>query len=346
MAAPKKIQYFIFSVLVLLLLIYSMDRLNGVPHASNSIGLMKSKQWVSDTRNTLRYSPKEVVVLGNSMVGWGFDELLFSQLSNHPTISIWRKGTASAWFYMALKNLILANGKPRNIVIIFRDNVLTRPEQSVWGQVKNDIDALVQSDSALLDELAYLNHKNANYYFSNYVPLYAERSLWSDKVKFMIEEYVSRDLLEIELSELILSLNNLFTFDGIKYREIANQSYYSSTLLEPENLRFSENIKTSFLPHIVQLCKRHEVNLITVRIQRLVDLEKLRDTKLIDQYIEDFSDYAEQEGFVFIDSTGKGWLQRDHYATNDHLIASGKQRFTRVIFRELQTRNLLESSRQ
>lgn len=345
MAAHKKIQYFIFSVLVILLLIYSKDQSNGVSHDSNSLGVIKSKQWVTNTRNTLQSSPAEVVVLGNSMVGYGFDDLLFSRLSNHSTISIWRKGTASAWYYMALKNLILSNSKPRNVVIIFRDNVLTRPDLRVWGQFKNDIDALVQSDSALLDELAYLNHKNTNYYLTNYVPLYAERWLWSDKIKFMIEEYVSRDLLGIETSGLISSLNNLFTFDGIKYREIGNQSYYSSTLLEPENLRFSENLITSFLPHIVQLCKRQEVNLITIRIQRLVDLEKLRDTKLIDQYIMDFADYAEQEGFVFIDSTDKDWLQSSHYATNDHLTASGKQQFTSEIFRELLERNLLESSR-
>ena len=67
---------------------------------------MKSKQWVTDTRNTLQSSPPEVVVLGNSMVGYGFDDLLFGRLSNSPTISIWREGAASAWYYMALKNLI------------------------------------------------------------------------------------------------------------------------------------------------------------------------------------------------------------------------------------------------
>ena len=59
----------------------------------------------------------------------------------------------------------------------------------------------------------------------------------------------------------------------------------------------------------------------------------------------DFADYAEQEGFVFIDSTDKDWLQHEAYATNDHLTASGKQQFTSEIFRELLERNLLESSR-
>lgn len=331
----QKIQLSIIATFAILLLIFSADYLGDVAHDIDSPRLQESRQWVSQTRNKLANSATEVVVVGNSMAGYGFDETLFSQISGKSTINVWRKGTASAWFYLAIKNLVLTENKPRNLVIIFRDNILTRPNLRTWGRFKPDIDALVDRDASLLDELAYLNHKNTQYYLSNYLPLFKDRSLWADMVKFSIEGFVSQHLLGIEVGQLISSLNQLFTSNGILYREAGNQSYYSSTLLQPENLRFAENLESSFLPHIVALCKQHQVELTIVRIQRLVDEEKLRATGLLENYIGELGEYAENEGFRFIDFTDKDWLQRKHYTSNDHLNTAGKQQFTREIYRQL-----------
>ena len=331
----QKIQLAIIATFAILLLIFSADYLGGVEHDIDSPGLQESRKWVSQTRNKLANSAAEVVVVGNSMAGYGFDETLFSQISGESTINVWRKGTASAWFYLAIKNLVLTENKPRNLVIIFRDNILTRPNLRTWGRFKYDIDALVDRDASLLDELAYLNHKNSQYYLSNYLPLFKDRSLWADMVKFSIEGFVSQHLLGIEVGQLISSLNQLFTFNGILYREAGNQSYYSSTHLQPENLRFAENLESSFLPHIVALCKQHQVELTIIRIQRLVDEEKMRATGLLENYIGGLGEYAENEGFRFIDFTGKDWLQRKHYTSNDHLNTAGKQQFTREIYRQL-----------
>ena len=331
----QKIQLSIIAAFAILLLIFSADYRGGVAHDIDSPRLQESRQWVTQTRNKLANSPAEVVVVGNSMAGYGFDETLFSQISGESTINVWRKGTASAWFYLAIKNLVLTENKPRSLIIIFRDNTLTRPNLRTWGRFKHDIDALVDRDASLLDELAYLNHKNTQYYLSNYLPLFKDRSLWADTVKFSIEGFVSQHLLGIEVGQLISSLNQLFTVNGILYREAGNQSYYSSTRLQPENLRFAENLESSFLPHIVALCKQHQVELTIIRIQRLVDEEKLRDTGLLENYIGELGEYAENEGFRFIDSTGKDWLQRKHYTPNDHLNAAGKQQFTREIYRQL-----------
>ena len=76
-------------------------------------------------------------------------------------------------------------------------------------------------------------------------------------------------------------------------------------------------------------------SLTIIRIQRLVDEEKLRDTDLLENYIGELGEYAENEGFRFIDFTGEDWLQRKHYTPNDHLKSAGKQQFTREIYRQL-----------
>ncbi|MFT7675814.1 MAG: hypothetical protein ACI845_004241 [Gammaproteobacteria bacterium] len=331
----QKIQLFVIVTFAILLLIFSADYLGGVEHNIDSPGLQESRQWVLQTRSKLANSNAKIVVVGNSMAGYGFDETLFSQISGKSTINVWRKGSASAWFYLAIKNLVLIEKNPRNLVIIFRDNILTRPNLRTWGRFKHDIDALIDHDASLLDELAYLNHKNTQYYLSSYLPLFKDRSLWSDKVKFSIESFVSQNLLGIEVGQLISSLNQLFTFNGILYREAGIQSYYSSTQLQPENLRFAENLERSFLPHIVALCKQHRVKLTIIRLQRLVDEEKLRDTGLLENYIDELSEYAKNEGFRLIDFTDKNWLQRNHYSSNDHLNTAGKEQFTREIYRQL-----------
>jgi hypothetical protein len=328
-------QLSIIAAFAILLLIFTADYMGGVEHNIDSPGLQESRRWVSQTRNKIAHSAAEVIVVGNSMAGYGFDEILFSQVSGQSTTNVWRKGSASAWFYLAIKNLILTEHKPQKLVIIFRYNILTHPNLRTWGRFKHDIDALVDKDTSLLDELAYLNHKNTQYYFTKYLPLYRDRSLWADRVKFSIEDFVSQHLLGIGVGQLISSLNQLFTLNRILYREAGNQSYYSSTRLHPDNLRFKENLKSSFLPHIVALCKQHQVELTIIRIQRLVDLEKLRDTGLLETYIADLGDYAETEGVRFIDFTDRNWLQRSHYSSNDHLNSAGKQQFTREIYRQL-----------
>ncbi len=345
MPAHRKIQALVIGLVALLLLVFSTDQLGGVPRDLSNSATIKSRQWVADTREQLRRDPPEIVVLGNSMAGYGFDDQLFENLAQQKTRLLWRKGVGSAWFYLALKNLVLAESKPRMVIIVFRDNKLTRPDANVWGGFKNDLDALVGQDTALVDQLSYFNHKNAEYYLANYLPIYAERNLWSDKIKFAVEQQVSEGILGIDSSELISSLNRLFTFNGIKYRELGNLGYYQSTRLEPEELRFDHNLQDSYLPHLLELCRRHGIDLVTVRIQRLVDIEGLRDTAELDRYIDDLADYARQQDFALIDSTGKDWLERSHYYTNDHLNAAGKQRFTEVIYREIAQRNLLAERR-
>ncbi len=335
MSAPHKLQGLILGTVILLALIYSQDKISGIAHDSSSPGFYRELLWVAEKKNALLSSPAQTTIVGNSMAGYAFDESLYSRLSGKPTAILWKKGTASAWYYLLLKNLILPNKPPETVVVIFRDNILTRPELRVWGTYKGYLDALAGPDTSLLDELAYLNHKNTAYYLSNYFPFFADRRIWRDLPKFKIQALISKHLLGIGTDELGASFYQVFTENGIRFPNVGDKTYYNSTILNADRLRFEENLSASFLPHIVELCRQNGINLVAVRIQRLVDQQKLRDTDLVDQYIRQFSRYAKREGFYFIDFTGKPWLKREHYSTNDHLTAVGKKQFTQVLYREI-----------
>jgi len=78
------------------------------------------RKWFE--RKLEEVQPK-IVLLGNSIMDEGVDEKAFSKLTATQTIKIWDGGSASAWWYLALKNVIVeANHKPQIVLLFFRDH--------------------------------------------------------------------------------------------------------------------------------------------------------------------------------------------------------------------------------
>src|SRR5687768_13211939 len=66
------------------------------------------------------------VVIGDSMAGTRIDERVLSQLSGVPVAPLLQAGSGPAFWYLALKNWVVASGiKPRVVFIFFRDTNLT-----------------------------------------------------------------------------------------------------------------------------------------------------------------------------------------------------------------------------
>ncbi|NQT51900.1 hypothetical protein HQ576_07615, partial [bacterium] len=89
----------------------------------------------------VRRQRAKVVVMGNSLVGQGVDAKLLHDLLGVPVYRLWRNSMRSAWWYLALKNVVAPVGADV-VVICFRNTVLTDPARGVDGKHKLGIGQL------------------------------------------------------------------------------------------------------------------------------------------------------------------------------------------------------------
>jgi hypothetical protein len=66
------------------------------------------------------------VVIGDSMAGTRIDEARLGELAGRPVAPLLQPGSGSAFWYLALRNWVIASGiRPRVVFIFFRDTNLT-----------------------------------------------------------------------------------------------------------------------------------------------------------------------------------------------------------------------------
>jgi hypothetical protein len=88
------------------------------------------------------YSP-EVVLMGNSMLDEAVSRRQFEYLTGKRTLKLAKGGSASAAWYLTLKNAVFnAPTTPKMVVILFRDLYLTSPKKRVHSKYKAYIDDL------------------------------------------------------------------------------------------------------------------------------------------------------------------------------------------------------------
>src|SRR5918993_4526798 len=91
----------------------------------------------------------ELVVIGDSMAGTRVDPAVLEGLSGRRVFAILHPGSGSAFWYLALKNWVIASGvRPQAVFIFFRDANLT--------DVMFRMDAGI-TDRAALDQEPELN---------------------------------------------------------------------------------------------------------------------------------------------------------------------------------------------
>src|SRR6185436_2279510 len=104
---------------------HSADATSRVPYLPSFPG-HRSRPFQAERIPELRQMNPGAVVIGDSMAGTRIDERLLSQLSGVPVAPLLQAGSGPAFWYLALKNWVIASGiKPRVVFIFFRDTNLT-----------------------------------------------------------------------------------------------------------------------------------------------------------------------------------------------------------------------------
>ncbi len=276
----------------------------------------------------------EVVLLGNSLMIDSIDERGLSGLISARAIKIGRGGSASAWWYLALKNVILkAPLKPRVVVVFFRDHFLTDPGYRASGKYKQFVDAMADKDEPVLNRLAYLEGIDGmKYFLRQYFPLYQKRDDIKAKFETMIKQGCVSAPLGLEAGQVEASINNVFDEKNLNKELLTIRQLAAESVEDSSKYNFSKECKRSFLPHMIKLARQNNLQLIFVRMKSRRDLVAGSEPETLQKYIKELGAYLAKNDAGFVDFTHDERISIEYYGAGDHLNkTTGRQLFTQIV---------------
>ncbi|HEX6270251.1 MAG TPA: hypothetical protein VFZ43_08455 [Anaerolineales bacterium] len=285
--------------------------------------------------NRLQTDKPDMVMLGDSTLLDGVDPDRLSELTGMQISSYDVPGSASAYWYLVLKNNIVeTEHKPRYVLILFRDTILTAPGYRVHGSYFVLLDEFARRNEPLLLERAYLNLMNPLERFGEgFLPLYAARVQIRRDIDALVR-YSLTSWLGCDRECNDDSMYEVFTSANLEPGQLQNAiAAAEGYLYTNRQLDFDRQIEHSFLPEMIRLAEENNIELILVRLKNRTTGE--RETSAIQQYIADLSEYLAKQNIIFLDFGRDPQLSSAYYKDSLHLTKEGEALFTEMLAESL-----------
>lgn len=279
----------------------------------------------------------DIVLIGDSTLRWGVDEDRLSEGLGKKVYKIGIQGSASALWYLLVKNNILdGEHKPEAIVIFFRDTMLTIPEYRVYGDYFAKIDEYGNENDPVLIAKAYNRPVTAiEWLMVRLVPVYAERLQLQNGWNAWMQPLLARWLQDCDDACIEDAKAEVFSFPR------QNPEVYGRNVMQVEglfyqfeHLLFSRSYGDSFLGDLIRLTRAENTRLILVRLGTTRFSSEQDEPLLLRRYLEDLSNKMEQEGVDYI-----GWdyqsIPLSGYMDAIHMNAEGNARYTEWLLPQL-----------
>jgi hypothetical protein len=275
------------------------------------------------------------VVIGDSMAGSRIDPALLASLTGGVTAPLLYAGSGPAWWYLVLKNWVIASAiHPKAVIVFFRDTNLTN--------VLFRIDATWSLDTAALDREDALNAVVARRRGSLFYQVrdWFERVYQTAPVRRWIEpamsEWPARVLFPYRKprAAFMERLNDRFSLEHLRPMDAADMQ-----ATEDREADFDAFVDKSALPLMLRDARQAGMTLILVRVQRRpIGGHPPFESPALRRYVAKLKGYVEAQGGVFMDDTGDPGQTLDLYEDGDHLSREGRRRYTELFASRLRQR--------
>lgn len=285
----------------------------------------------------------QILVFGDSVVETNVDAGLMTKRLDRRVSAISEPGAGSALLYLILKNnIVRAESRPKVLILLFRDTVLTSPGFRVHGSFFEVMDEYAGSEDDFTLQRAIRDHMNpveraAEAYFPPYWGRWDLRALLVSRVINFPVRLLGRcdqKCAEAAMGDVFGNQN----FEPDQLDEAINSA--ENFLYTKENLNFADQVERSFLPEIVRLCKENDIRLVLVRTKILRFSATNPEPRPLVAYISDLSAYAQSQGVTVIDFARDQRLPADAFKDMHHLNQEGKEIFTEILVQALRTTSM------
>lgn len=275
----------------------------------------------------------DIVMLGDSTLMDGVDPEALSDLTGKKVSSFGAPGSASAFWYIVLKNnIVVANHLPQTIIVVFRDSMLTAPGFRVYGGFLTKLDEYAGANEPVLMDRAYLHQMSAmDIWSQEHIPLYSAREDIRARIDARIR-YLVPGWLGCDRECADSSTFDVFTAAELEPGQLQSRmTTVEQYLYTSSQLDFQGNVDMSFLPEMIRLTHEHGIQLIVVRLKPNTTETVRLDTPPVRQYMDDLSNYLEKNGVLFLDYGRDPRITSEYFRDSLHLNPQGKTLFTQIL---------------
>ncbi len=272
----------------------------------------------------------KVVFIGDSIL-YSLDNAEIARHLGEPTYSIGVPGSATAAWYLALKNEVLAaEHKPEYVVIPFHNTKLTVPELHTTGQYFQVVDDFAGRNEPLTAQLAYVNPLNSlEKAAERYFPLYSARWQLRESLDRQIRFGLAARFGVLQ-ERANAALDSLF---DRKESNFAVPTRGPENIYAPEEMNFKKRLGESFLPHIIQLARENGLRLVFVRVPNMVYPNYASEPPSLRRYIAALSAYlSAQQGVTLIDLAYDERMKPEYFEEDGvHFTLEGRAVFVQIL---------------
>ncbi len=274
------------------------------------------------------------VVIGDSMAGTRIDPRRLTELAGRPIAPLLHAGAGSAWWYLVLKNWVIASKvHPRCVFVFFRDTNLTNVLFRLDEQYRWMIDFVAEDREDELNAVIAARTSGPLVQMGKRV----ERAYGADRARDWVEPalttWVGRTLIPSRRrhAEFLAAMNARFGLDHLRPMDAADIQ-----MAEDSEADFGRYVDRSLLPLMLRDAKAAGLTLCFVRVQRRpVDGRPPYQSGALRRYMADLREYIEENGGMLRDDTGDSALTLDMYEDGDHIASSARRLYTEIFFERL-----------
>jgi hypothetical protein len=296
-------------------------------------GPRKREAFASDRIPDLRRLQPGYVVIGDSMAGTRVDERRLGELTGVPVAPLLQAGSGSAFWYLALKNWVIASGiRPRMVFIFFRDTNLTDvmfrlDEQFRWALDLAALDREDELDAVVARRLGLLHRAHRT----------VEGLVGAEQARERVEPVVTNWPVRVMMSsrrrqaEFLTRMNERLGLDHLRKMEAADIQIGDGPAFD-----FARDVEESVLPLMLRDASQAGLTICFVRVQRRPTANRRpAQSPALRRYVDELRSYVTNRGGLFHDDTGDPALTIDMYEDGDHLARHARRRYTENLYNRL-----------
>lgn len=277
----------------------------------------------------------EFFLIGNSMLDTRIDVALLNRLSGREFYKIIRHGSASATWYLFLKNVALAADTPaRGVIVFFKRRELTWTRYRTDGRQSVFLQSLRKTREPVVDRLIA---SEGSWDFFKWLYPIREGVDFDHKLRSL-----AMDLTPLGLGKRARSaeMDGIFALGNLVGNDSASAMAPDDDTDEAEDVakpaRFDGDPGHSFLPHMLDVARKHSVKMYFFQVKTRPDENgNVKQTPGDLAYLRDLRAYLEQNGACLIDEVPDRSIPVTVYSDGSHIRPGAMDWYTRKFWQRM-----------
>jgi len=278
----------------------------------------------------LRAADPEFLFIGDSMLDTRIDREVLRRETGRRIAVLAEHGSASARWWLVLKNHVVAAGiRPKVVFLFFRDRTLSWPEFRTEDQYRDDLEVAAHPEEPEMEFVLGTARRGPRAAIHRALDTIYPLRLRQGEALDRIEERALKWTPGFRRARGKVRDAIEDTFDIRRLRSNVGAELASDE--GPQISEFDPDPANSFLPHMAALAREHGFRLHLVRVKRRPNRpDNIRYDKAdLTAYIASLRAWCEAEGVGFTDFTADPAITLSMYADGDHVSESARPAWTR-----------------